>query len=641
MSKKNKILVLSLAIALMLSIVVSISYAMYIFNISQGGSNIVRTDCFEITYSDMNPISLVNSIPMSDNEAKELTPYIFTISNVCNYAVDYNVNIETLNSSTMNLDGVKVRLGDFKPKVLGSIEDNDESVIINNNVLSSKTIKQGHLKAGASKTYNLRVYIDESSTYEQTGNKTFASKVVVSAKLNPNYTEAVLMRGDLFNKKIKTLSGIENPNPTTSNTSILAIQRSDSLPSESDNYVDVADNSSDKPIYVWFKDGVIYIYCENDKIYLNEDSSYLFASLDSISQLDISYFDTSNVTNMLGMFSHMISLTSLDISNLDTSNATNMDSMFSYLTSLLSLDISNLDTSNANSIRNLFYGDSKITSIDVSNLDTSNVTSMSGMFWNMDGLTQLDISNLDTSNVTDMSYLFGQLDNVMSINVGSFFDTRKVTNMHYMFYGSSKLEDIDLSTFDTSNVTDMSGMFYNMTLTSLDLSGFDTSKVTNMSYMFFGMNQLTSLDVSSFEASGVVDMSGMFAYMTKLETINLTNFNTSNVKKMGDMFRSNYSLQVLDLSSFDTSNVTNMGGMFYYANSLTTILVGNKWNTSNLVGNDAISPVDCGSKDMFYLTSNIVGGAGTRYSINNINGEYARVDDPDNGKPGYLTLKTS
>jgi hypothetical protein len=44
---------------------------------------------------------------------------------------------------------------------------------------------------------------------------------------------------------------------------------------------------------------------------------------------------------------------------------------------------------------------------------------------------------------------------------------------------------------------------------------------------------------------------------------------------------------------------------------------------------------------MFKNCTSIVGGAGTTYDANHIKNEYARVDDPTNGKPGYLTLKTN
>ncbi|UKI58312.1 MAG: DUF285 domain-containing protein [Clostridium sp.] len=44
----------------------------------------------------------------------------------------------------------------------------------------------------------------------------------------------------------------------------------------------------------------------------------------------------------------------------------------------------------------------------------------------------------------------------------------------------------------------MSRMFSNNKLTDIDLSNFDTSNVTNMWGMFYGSSRLVSIDLSSF-----------------------------------------------------------------------------------------------------------------------------------------------
>ncbi|MCD7949096.1 MAG: DUF285 domain-containing protein [Erysipelotrichaceae bacterium] len=53
---------------------------------------------------------------------------------------------------------------------------------------------------------------------------------------------------------------------------------------------------------------------------------------------------------MLGMFYNDYSLISLDLSSFDTSNVTSMAYMFSGCSSLIDLDISSFDTSNADTI---------------------------------------------------------------------------------------------------------------------------------------------------------------------------------------------------------------------------------------------------------------------------------------------------
>ena len=54
----------------------------------------------------------------------------------------------------------------------------------------------------------------------------------------------------------------------------------------------------------------------------------MFSYCQSLTSLDVSSFNTENVTDMRGMFSYCQSLTSLDVSNFNTENVTNMSEMF-------------------------------------------------------------------------------------------------------------------------------------------------------------------------------------------------------------------------------------------------------------------------------------------------------------------------
>ena len=80
-----------------------------------------------------------------------------------------------------------------------------------------------------------------------------------------------------------------------------------------------------------------------------------------------------------------------------------MDSMF-YESKAESIDLSSFDTSNVTNM-SLMFSNSAATSLDLSNFNTSKVTSMYGMFQGSKA-TSLDLSNFDTSNVTSMKYMF-------------------------------------------------------------------------------------------------------------------------------------------------------------------------------------------------------------------------------------------
>jgi surface protein len=54
----------------------------------------------------------------------------------------------------------------------------------------------------------------------------------------------------------------------------------------------------------------------------------MFRDCNNLTTLDLSNFDTSNVTDMSEMFANGTSLTTLDLSSFATSNVTNTRSMF-------------------------------------------------------------------------------------------------------------------------------------------------------------------------------------------------------------------------------------------------------------------------------------------------------------------------
>jgi len=116
------------------------------------------------------------------------------------------------------------------------------------------------------------------------------------------------------------------------------------------------------------------------------------------------------------------------------------------------------DTSQVTDMRGMFYMCSNLTELDISGFDTSQVTDMRGMFYMCSNLTELDISGFDTSQVTNMSQMFLCCINLSSLDVRG-FDTSQVTNMSQMFWCCAILRGLDVSGFDTSQVTDIDEMF--------------------------------------------------------------------------------------------------------------------------------------------------------------------------------------
>ncbi len=102
MKLKHKISLVVIGLLLVVSLFISTSYALWSFSVSQESTNVVLSDCFEITFADAHPISLEYAFPMEDSLGVQLTPYEFSISNVCNHPADFQINLETLNNSTLD-----------------------------------------------------------------------------------------------------------------------------------------------------------------------------------------------------------------------------------------------------------------------------------------------------------------------------------------------------------------------------------------------------------------------------------------------------------------------------------------------------------------------------------------------------------
>ena len=161
--------------------------------------------------------------------------------------------------------------------------------------------------------------------------------------------------------------------------------------------------------------------------------SYMFDSCSALSNLDLSSFDTSNVTDMSSMFNECHGLRALDFSGFNTEKVTNMRSMFNNCWMLSNLDLSSFDT--------------------------SNVTDMSSMFYEGASILSLDLSNFNTEKVTDMSKMFYDCTSVQTLDLSS-FNTNALVNAEEMFYGCMCLETIYVSDgFVTDNITSSDNMF--------------------------------------------------------------------------------------------------------------------------------------------------------------------------------------
>ena len=103
---------------------------------------------------------------------------------------------------------------------------------------------------------------------------------------------------------------------------------------------------------------------------------YYFNQTDNVVEL---IWD-DNINNCENMFWKCANITEINVTNFNTSQVTNMGRFFGFCSSLTTLDLSNFNTFQANDMNCMFCGCSSLTSLDLSNFDTSKVTSMLQMF---------------------------------------------------------------------------------------------------------------------------------------------------------------------------------------------------------------------------------------------------------------------
>lgn len=283
------------------------------------------------------------------------------------------------------------------------------------------------------------------------------------------------------------------------------------------------------------------------KITLFDNSSYLFSTLDKVTQIsNLSNLKFESVRYTNGMFQSTYALSNMEgTAGWDLSSVSQVSQMFSN-TAITKLNVSGWKMTKITNFASMFNSARQLTTIEGINqwVSTSTLQTTYAMFNNATKLNNLDLSNFDTTGVVSMGYMFAGTSALTNLNLGT-WETGSVTDMSYMFKGASSLANLDVSKWSTGKVQNMVSMFNGASsLITLDVSSWDTSSVGlnmesdstkparygSMASMFNSASSLTTLDVSNWNTSNVQDMTNMFSGMSKLKVITFgENFNTAKL----------------------------------------------------------------------------------------------------------------
>lgn len=186
------------------------------------------------------------------------------------------------------------------------------------------------------------------------------------------------------------------------------------------------------------------------------------------------------------LFSQCKGLVSVDLSEFNTSNVTDMSYLFNNCQALTTLNLTGLDTSNVTHMRYMFYGCVNLESLDVSNWNTSKLFDMGYMFGVCRKLNVIGLNDLDVSNVGDMKWLFYN-NKFTSLDLSN-WKPNFLLNTAYMFYACNEVVTLDLTGLNTSDVDDMNSMFKDATkLTTINVGeGWVVGSDTDITDMFSG-----------------------------------------------------------------------------------------------------------------------------------------------------------
>ena len=221
-----------------------------------------------------------------------------------------------------------------------------------------------------------------------------------------------------------------------------------------------------------------------------------------LADIAVGDWNVSNVTDLSYAFYYCKTLETLDVADWDVRNVVNIESFLSSATDnvgdmkIRSIDLSKWETPNVTDMGFMFYGCGQLTELDLSNLDVSKVTDLDHIFTDCYKLEKIDFTGWDVSNVKIFSAMFNNCGSLKTLDLSSFCP-KSARYFDQMFEYCYNLEEIKgLENWDTSNVVDFWEMFsYCSSLKELNLSSFNTSKLTCTYWTFAGCTSLKTIYV--------------------------------------------------------------------------------------------------------------------------------------------------
>lgn len=279
----------------------------------------------------------------------------------------------------------------------------------------------------------------------------------------------------------------------------------------------------------------------------------------------------AGATSASSLFTGMPNLQGIDVSKWNTANVTNMSGLFRKLNgagtqtgALTGIKLGgSFNTAKVTTMSNFFEGQEALDSIvGLETMNTANVTTMANMFSGNAALTTANIGAWNVAKVTDFGFMFKNTFALSSLDVSK-WNPLAVTTTHDMFAGARSLEVVNLTNWTTPNLTTMRSMFnmsgsisttYNPNLRIVNFgSNFNATKVTDIAWIFNGNTSLQSTNIGTIKFDSLLDVEIAFQGATQVRELAFTNWANSRPTKMQKFLSKMLSLEKLDVTSLNTT----------------------------------------------------------------------------------------
>ncbi len=356
----------------------------------------------------------------------------------------------------------------------------------------------------------------------------------------------------------------------------------------------IAMNSNSKSMFYLGSSDTFSNVTQIDGLELLDTSSVsvaqqMFYKMSSLIDLNLdSFFTSSSLTSIFGIFMGCSSLTNLSVAQWNLTSVFQIQQAFCDCTSLKILDLSTWRPTAATYTAKIFMGCTALENLNLTGWALPKAKTSEYMFSDCSSLVTIDTLNFGLGDVVSFKGMFNNCNKLIDPPVQN-WNTSSVTNMSFMFNKCYAItSNLQIQDWDTSKVTSMNAMFqadtygehYATGMTTLHIENWNTSSVTDVGWMFYGQKGLTSLDLSKWDTSKIQVFHHFFAHCTNLVPIGIENWNTSSAVTFNAVFH-NTAATSYDISKWNTSNSESFSQMFEYCHNLQSIVGLDKIDTSN------------------------------------------------------------